>query len=237
MLISIMIPAFDEMENLEKLIPRILEVMKLHPGYAYKIFVICRENENESNLIHLESLEVTPIKRSPSDSFGDAIRSAIISIPENSDFTIFMDADGSHNPLTLPRLIEAALSSKSDVVIASRYIEGGSTDNNVVLRSMSQALNFAFGLVLGIKAKDISTNFKIYKSKSLSKVKLQCHEFDILEELLLELQNQKPLEFRILEIPDHFYNRHHGVSKRKLGPFIIRYMATLIRLKYAGREK
>lgn len=236
MLVSVMIPAFDEMENLEKLLPRITNVTEMHPEYKFEIYVICRESEDERNLIRLTQLGSTPVKRMPSDSFGDAIRSAIRSIPENSDYTIFMDADGSHNPLTIPRLVAEAISSDSDVVIASRYVAGGTTDNNALLRSMSRVLNYVFGLVLGIQAKDISTNFKIYNSKSLGKVALQCQQFDILEELLLKLQNQSPENFKILEIPDHFYNRDLGESKRKLGPFIIRYVATLIRLKYSAKK-
>ena len=236
MLVSVMIPAFDEMDNLEKLIPRISKITEQHPEYDFEILVICREREAEGNLVRLSQLGATPIKRSPSDSFGDAIRSAIRNIPENSDYTIFMDADGSHNPLTIPRLIAAANSSNSDIVIASRYIQGGSSDNNIFLRSMSRVLNYVFGLVLGIQARDLSTNFKLYKSESLRKVKLRCHQFDILEELLLELQNQKPKNFNIFEIPDHFYNRDRGESKRKLGPFIIRYVITLIRLKRVANK-
>ena len=161
MLVSVMIPAFDEMDNLEKLIPRISKITEQHPEYDFEILVICREREAEGNLVRLSQLGATPIKRSPSDSFGDAIRSAIRNIPENSDYTIFMDADGSHNPLTIPRLIAAANSSNSDIVIASRYIQGGSSDNNIFLRSMSRVLNYVFGLVLGIQARDLSTNFKL----------------------------------------------------------------------------
>ena len=109
---------------------------------------------------------------------------------------------------------------------------GGSSDNGITLRLMSRVLNTIFSLVLEIKAKDISTSFKAYRSNSLRQVNLSCNDFDILEELLLKLQRQKPTTFNVIEIPDHFYNRMSGESKRRLGPFIIGYVTTLYRLKY-----
>jgi dolichol-phosphate mannosyltransferase len=143
-----------------------------------------------------------------------------------------MDADGSHNPMTVRKLLKETSGEKVDVVIASRYVDGGSTDNQYLLKLMSKTLNFVYGKVLGINAQDISTNFKLYSSKELKKVSLTCNEFDILEELLLKLKRQKFNDFSIIEVPDHFHNRVHGVSKRKLGPFIVGYVITLFRLRF-----
>jgi dolichol-phosphate mannosyltransferase len=141
-----------------------------------------------------------------------------------------LDADGSHDPNTIPKLIHAIDSSDADVVVASRYVKGGRTDNGLILRIMSRVLNLIFGLVLGIKVRDISTNFKIYRSEILQELDLKCDKFDILEELLFAIR-RKQGEIRIEEIPDHFHNRELGESKRKLGPFVIGYILTLIRLR------
>ena len=61
--------------------------------------------------------------------------------------------------MTIPRLLEHA--DGNDVVVASRYVPGGQTDNGVVLRVMSRSLNACFRLVLGIPCHDVSTNFKL----------------------------------------------------------------------------
>jgi len=64
----------------------------------------------------------------------------------------------------------------------------------------------------------------------LSESKLVCKNYDIVEEILLEAKKIKP-DLNVSEIPDHFHERVHGDSKRKLSVFIATYLATLIRLK------
>ncbi|CAM8619871.1 glycosyltransferase [Candidatus Planktophila dulcis] len=226
--VDVIIPAYDELPNLRKLIPRITSV--LEPGYKFKIKVIVRHHEPDEVLEEILNLGATPIRRFGQDSFGDAIRTGIASISSDSTYTVFLDADGSHDPNTIPKLIYAIDSSDADVVVASRYVKGGKTDNGLILRIMSRVLNLIFGLVLGIKVRDISTNFKIYRSEILQELELKCDKFDILEELLFAIR-RKQGEIRIKEIPDHFHNRELGESKRKLGPFVIGYILTLIRLR------
>jgi len=230
-----MIPAYDELSNLELLIPILHEVLEPSLKDDFKVFIIVRNQEKDEVFSRIKSLGVTPVRRFPSDSFGDAIRTGISMIESSSDFTVFMDADGSHSPKTIPRLIECIKSQDADVVIASRYANGGSSDNGIVLRAMSKILNKVFATVLGIKAKDISTNFKVYQSRSLLQVNLECNAFDILEELLLKLQRLNKRNFKVIEIPDHFYNRISGESKRRLGLFILGYITTLFRLKFKSK--
>jgi dolichol-phosphate mannosyltransferase len=232
MLVNVMIPAYDELSNLEILLPKIKEVAALNTVDTFQICIILRNQESPELIKQLRSYGVEVLQRSPTDSFGDAIRSAILHLKAESEITIFMDADGSHDPKTIPKLVEEMRSGKIDVAIASRYIGGGSSDNGIILKLMSRTLNIIFSVVLGIKARDISTNFKAYKSSALRQVNLTCNDFDVLEELLLKLQLLKSDEFQVMEIPDHFHNRMTGESKRRLGPFIIGYITTLFRLKY-----
>jgi len=228
-LIDIVIPAYDELPNLRILIPKINSI--LQPSFQFNLNVILRNDESNEVFDEILNLKANPIRRMDGDSFGDAIRTGVKSISPNSKYTVFMDADGSHDPNTIPRLIYAIENTGSDVVVASRYVKGGKTDNGVVLRMMSRILNLIFGIVLGIKARDISTNFKVYKSDVLRGVKLQCNNFDILEELLIQIRHQSG-KIKVEEIPDHFHNRELGESKRRLGPFIVGYILTLIRLRF-----
>jgi dolichol-phosphate mannosyltransferase len=143
-----------------------------------------------------------------------------------------MDADGSHDPATIPRLLSARC--HADIVIASRYVKGGRTDNGFVLTAMSRSLNVAYGLVLGLKCHDVSTNFKLYKYDQIRAVDLACRNFDVVEELLFRVRQQVGASLRILEIPDYFRERDEGVTKRQLGPFVASYLATLIKLRVKG---
>ena len=226
--LTIIIPALNEIENLRVLIP---EIHAQTPQYGeIEILVVLPTKSTIEETSELKNLSSKPITRNPSDSFGDAIRSGIANVRESSTHVIFMDADGSHNPKTLPRLIDTSIDGEFDIVIASRYVKGGTTENTFILKTMSKILNNTFALVLGLKIKDISTNYKIFRRDLLNQSKLICNNYDIVEEILLESKKIKPA-LKLFEIPDHFHERLYGESKRKLSLFIFTYIITLVRLR------
>jgi dolichol-phosphate mannosyltransferase len=100
---------------------------------------------------------------------------------------------------------------------------------------MSRALNLAFRLVVGIQARDLSTNFKAFRSELLLGASLTSKNFEAVEEILLIAQKRNGSKLRILEIPDHFRARLHGHSKRKLGQFIGSYLLSLWRMRQQVR--
>jgi dolichol-phosphate mannosyltransferase len=146
-------------------------------------------------------------------------------------YIIVMDADGSHNPNTIPRLLAKIEESGATVVVASRYIKGGGSANSLILRIMSRVLNRVYSIVLGINAQDVSNNYKIYRAEALRNIQLKCSNFDVVEEILLEMKRQQGSDFIIEEIPDFFQERNSGRSKRNLFLFMISYGVTLIRLR------
>ena len=96
---------------------------------------------------------------------------------------------------------------------------------------MSHILNGMFRFFLGIKAKDISTDYRMYYTEQLKNVSLSCHNYDVLQEVLLRLRLNKPdKKLKIGEVPIEFDKRIYGESKRRLIPFILSYMKTLCRL-------
>ncbi len=230
-IIEINIPAFDENENLKFLIPQILEEVAHCEDFIFRLKVIVRSDEPQSTFDLLDNLNVEGIRRKPDNSFGSAISTGISTIERKSKYVIFMDADGSHQPATIIKLANQAKQSGADIVIASRYVVGGETDNSMILRLMSKTLNKIFGVILGIQCKDISTNFKIYKSSLLRDIELSCKNFDVVEELLLKVKVTAGPNYSFLEIPDHFQQRKFGESKRQLTIFIFSYIITLVKLR------
>ena len=227
-------PAYDELPNLRELLPRIDEVISGLDGVEYEIVVVVPGFTTTDDMAELVSLGALPVLRGPTDSFGDAIRCGIESADIGSDFLVIMDADGSHDPATIPRLLDAA--EGAHVVVASRYTAGGITDNSVALRIMSQTLNLAYRIILGIECRDVSTNFKLYRREDLVDITLTSADFDVVEELLFRLKMIHGKALVISEIPDHFFERKHGVTKRKIGPFIVSYLKTLVHLSLLGRR-
>lgn len=98
-----------------------------------------------------------------------------------------MDADGSHAPEFVPTLFGAR--GGQDVVIASRYVEGGETDNRAYLILLSRFVNLAYSIVLGLNVKDVSNSFKLYDGDQARSIQLTSDNFDIIEELLYKMKN------------------------------------------------
>lgn len=232
--LSVVMPAYDEIANLRVLIPAIWEAVGAEALSEVQIVTVVRRQTSPSDDAELRALGAVVVHRAPSDSFGDAMRSGIAAVSASSDLVLTMDADGSHDPRRIPAMVARA--ATADVVVASRYVEGGRSDNGLALRLMSRALNRAYSLVLGIDCRDVSTNFKLFHRHDLVDLTLTCEAFDVVEELLFQVARRHGSAFRVVEVPDHFRERLSGVSQRRLGPFIAAYLVTLARLRrQAGR--
>ncbi|MEI8080504.1 MAG: glycosyltransferase [Actinomycetes bacterium] len=232
--LSIVIPAYDELPNLRELLPRIATTVGAIPGVNTEILVIVPTVTAEPELAEIAGLGARAIARKPTDAFGDAIRSGIAAVSPVSDHVIIMDADGSHDPVTIPRLLQAR--QGAHVVVASRYTHGGTTDNTFSQRTMSRILNYTYSVILGIKCRDVSTNYKLYRNADLQQVVLASRDFDIVEEMMCRIKSLHGRSFVVREVPDHFYERNHGQTKRRLGPFIVSYLTTLVRLRWQTRR-
>ena len=225
--VSVIIPAYKEAENLKEILPKLSEIMR-NSGYSYEILVIDTiETTDNTEEICLQNNAVY-IKREDDDKYCNAVKTGVNSA--NGIKTIFMDADGSHSPEFLIELLKHK--DDFDVVIASRYIEGGKTDNNFILKFLSQTLNKTYGLFLGLKCKDISNSLKLYNTSQLKALHLKCENFDVIEEILFKL-NKHNKNFKIKEIPYYFRNRKYGKTKRNLITFTLSYIFTLIKLKFS----
>ncbi|HEY8211869.1 MAG TPA: glycosyltransferase, partial [Myxococcaceae bacterium] len=167
------------------------------------------------------------LARSPTNSFGDAVRTGIAAAAGR--WIIFMDADGSHAPEFIPQLLEHGESS--DIVIASRYIQGGHTENTWALKQMSRVLNLSYSIILNLKVKDVSNSFKLYRADLLREPALRCQNFDIIEELLFKI-SRAHRDVRIKEVPFTFKKRMFGETKRSLLLFILTYLFTMLKLRF-----
>ncbi len=223
--LSVVIPSFLEEENLRILLPRIRKIVS-DITESFEIIVVDSFEPLDNTRLACEEFQVTYVNRALNNDFGNAVRTGIEQA--KGRYILFMDADGSHPPEFIPKLFERR--EDYDVVIASRYIEGGFTENNRVLILMSQILNLTYRLILGLDCKDVSNSFKIYKSALLKELNLNCRNFDIIEEILFKLNKRRKI--KILEIPTTFKKRMFGESKRNLLMFILGYIITILKLRF-----
>ena len=223
--LSVVLPAYLEEENLRFLLPRLLTTLQ-ETGLTHEIVVVDTVEPLDGTAAVCAQEGARYVNRQPGNSFGDAVRTGIEQA--QGERVIFMDADGSHTPEFVQQLLNA--SAGQDVVIASRYVEGGFTDNSAALIAMSRLLNWTYSKVLGLHCKDVSNSFKLYQSHQLKALNLTCANFDIVEEILHKLNRAKP-GLAIREIPYSFKQRAFGKTKRNLVVFMFTYLQTIIRLK------
>jgi dolichol-phosphate mannosyltransferase len=223
--LSVILPSYLEEENLRILLPRINEVIS-NMGISSEILVIDTKLPMDGTQEVCEQYNAKYINRENGNYYGDAVRTGIRK--SSGKHILFIDADGSHTPEFIPKLY--ALADDFDVVIASRYIDEGQTENSMILTAMSKILNWTYGVVLNLPCKDVSNSFKIYRRSQISQIDLKCNNFDIVEEILYKI-NKNNCPIKIKEIPYVFRKRMFGQTKRNLVIFMITYLYTMFRLR------
>lgn len=130
----------------------------------------------------------------------------------NYEWLITLDADWSHPPEALPRLVAAA--EQADLAIGSRYCPGGAVEGWPRRRQwISRIVNTAASRVARLPARDCSTAYRMYRVSLLKQVdfsKLQATGYAYLEEILWRLAQ---LGARVVEVPITFHERRAGASK------------------------
>lgn len=226
MILSIILPSYLEEENLRILLPRINYVISCMDILS-EILVIDTQVPMDNTQSVCDRYSVKYINRERGNSYGDAVRTGI----EKSCgfYILFMDADGSHTPEFIPKLYSYA--NEYHVVIASRYIEQGRTENSFLLTAMSKVLNWTYGVILNLPCKDVSNSFKIYRRDQINQINLKCNNFDVVEEIIYKINKNNPTT-KFKEVPYVFRKRMFGQTKRNLLVFVVTYLFTIIRLRF-----
>ncbi len=196
--ISVVLLAYKEEENLKVLLPQIIDNVK-KTGEEFEILVIDTAEPLDNTKGVCEEFGARYINQEE-PAFAGAFKTGI-KYAEMDKFLI-LDSDGSHNPKYIPGIYKKFTKENCDVVIGSRYVKGGKTNDAKSSIIMSHILNGMFRFFLGIKAKDISTDYRMYHTNELKKVSLSCHNYDVLQEVLLRLRlNKKDKKLKIGEVP------------------------------------
>ena len=224
--LSIVIPSYLEEENLRVLLPRIIGSTK-ELNIPFEVLIMDTQEPMDNTRAVCAEHGVRYINREKGNKYGDAIRTSLKYATGN--YVLYMDADGSHSPEFIKNMYQSR--ADNDIVIASRYIDGGGSDNTGTLIFMSWMVNFIYSALFNLKCKDVSNSFKLYKRDKLAALELRSDNFDIIEEILIKLK-RKNKQLKLKEIPYVFKERMFGHTKRNLFAFAISYVFTLIKLKF-----
>ena len=206
MLISVVIPVFNEELTIGNVIERLTLVMQ-KLGFNYEIIVVddCSVDKSRefsrSPRVKVFSLKIHMGK-------GYALRAGFAKAKGEIITTI--DSDGSHRPEELPRLLTPILQNKSDLVIGSRYL--GLTP--VAAKKLNAAgvrlFNFLVKILTGTAVSDSQSGYRAMTSAVLRNMHLKSGGYEIESEMLVKTSRH---DFRVVEVPISFEQRTYGTSR------------------------
>ena len=214
--ISVITPTYNEAENLPKLVSalftlpldlRVLVVDDNSPDGTGKIADAIAAQDKRLSVIH------RPGKLGLRSAYLNAFQQVL---QGDVDVVVQMDADFSHDPAVLVDMVDRIASC--DIVIGSRYVEGGSVDEHWPLERkwLSAFGNFYSRSILGIPLRDVTTGYRLWRREvlqamPLDRVRASGYVFQVEMAYLAYC-----LEYRIREMPIYFADRHWGQSKISL---------------------
>ena len=214
----ICLPTYNERENL----PRVIDALE---PLGVGVLVIDDNSPDGTGELadHLaaEREWVSVLHRERKEGLGPAYLAGFReALDADAEYVLEMDADLSHDPAAVPRLIEACVSG-ADVALGSRYVEGGGTENwGLARRVVSAGGSLYARVILGLDIRDLTGGFKCFRREVLERIDLDAvtskgYAFQI--ELTYRAVRAG---YEIVEVPIVFTDRTHGHSKMSRAIFL-----------------
>lgn len=209
----VVLPTYEEATNVERLVgetlaklptgAQILIVDDNSPDGTGKIAARLAEEQDAVHVLH------RPAKEGLGPAYIAGFRQALAA---DAGLIVEMDADFSHEPAYLPRLLESA--RHADLVIGSRYVPGGEvSDWGPLRRAISHGGSTYARLVLGVGVRDLTGGFKCFRREVLEAIDLgavRSHGYAFQVEMTYRAIE---LGFEVVEVPIVFRDREAGSSK------------------------
>ena len=217
MQITIIIPTYNEAENLPKLVSALFSLnLDIHllivddksPDGTGKIADgLATRHPQKIDVLHREG------KQGLRTAYLTGIR---LALAMDTDAVAQMDADFSHDPARLIEMVE--LLKNRDVVLGSRYIPGGRVDEKWPLwrKALSAFGNFYARTILSLKLRDVTTGYRLWRREALEGMpleRIQSNGYVFLVEMIYMAYS---LGYRVGEVPIYFADRQWGKSKMSL---------------------
>ena len=212
----IIVPTFNELANAPILIERIFKHI---PNSHILIIDDGSPDKTGEKIKELQSkypATLFLLERARKSGLGSAYRTGFAwGLERGYEELIEMDADLSHRVRDLKKMIDAKeLKPNTDLVIGSRWMPGGRTENWSKSRELlSRAANLYVRAMLGMGVKDSTAGFRIYSSSILKKLNLDAMKSEGYSFQIEMTRAVHKLGGKIIEVPITFRERENGVSK------------------------
>lgn len=212
MKVLVVIPTYNERDNIVRLLPEVLS-----QGEGICVLVVDDNSPDGTGDVVARMAEkddrVLLLRRKGKLGLGSAYREGFkLALQKGADFVIEMDADFSHDPKSIPTLLNRA--ETDDLVVGSRYLTGVSVVNWPIRRLLlSYCATLYTRLITGLRISDCTSGFKCFRREVLERIDLDGIRSDGYS-FQIEM-NYRCMEkgFSIGEIPIIFIDRHAGTSK------------------------
>ncbi|RMG79540.1 MAG: polyprenol monophosphomannose synthase [Bacteroidetes bacterium] len=226
----VIIPTYNEKDNIEKMIDTVFSL----PKEFHLLIVDDNSPDGTAQLVKTYQKKYPEklflIERKGKLGLGTAyIEGFKWALERHYEYVFEMDADFSHNPEDLIRLYKACAEGNADVAIGSRYVKGGKVENWPVTRiMMSYFASVYVRMILWMNIKDTTAGFVCYKRKVLETINLEKIRF-IGYAFQIEMKYTAWLHgFKLVEIPITFKDREIGQSKMSTKIFKEAFWGVLI---------
>ena len=229
-MISAVLAAWDERENVEPLTRRLAAVLDGLAGSRWEIVYVVEGTDGTRDVLEVLSREMPGLRvfyQPEPQGLGAAFRRGFAAAAADADVVVTMDADLNHQPEELPRLLDAFLRRGSDILVGSRFAPGGTVDRMPTWKTvLSRGLNPVMKMVFRMNVRDLTSGYRLYRREVLRTVPFSSNNFAFLPELLFEAAARG---LCIEEEPIRFTYRIHGHSKMRLWKTSRSYLGLFLR--------
>jgi len=205
MLISIVVPVFNEESTVGNIIERLKTTMQ-EKGFVYEIIVVDDCSEDKSvEISKSQKVRVYTLRKHMGK--GYALRMGFAQA--KGEITVTIDSDGSHRPEELPRLLSPILKDEADFIIGSRFLLEREMSTKRINRLGVHLFNVLIRLLTGKRTSDSQSGYRAIKSASLRSLNFKSNEYEIESEMLVKAAEK---HLRIKEVPVSFEQRTFGKS-------------------------
>jgi len=218
--IAVVLPTYNEADNLEEMVDTLFSL----PLENLRLVIVDDDSPDGTGALadklaqryNQVQTRISVIHRPQKGGLGTAYVAGFQrALSDGADFVVQMDADFSHSPTYILQMLGVVFATGMDVVIGSRYVPGGSLDENWSWwRSLlSKWANVYCRTVLKIRVRDMTAGFKLWQRSALQDIKLHTIRSNgYIFQVEMAYLSEK-LGFHIIELPIHFEDRRVGQSK------------------------
>lgn len=235
--LTVVIAAYDEEGNVEPLTRRLARSLSTLAGWAWEVVYVVEGTDRTREILEGLSEEIPGLRilyQERPSGIGNAFRRGFAAVDEDTDWIVTLDADLNHQPEEIPHLLEAARRRGCDVLVGSRFLDGSAVEGTPLWkRFLSGTMNHLMRFLYGLRIKDKTSGFRVYRAEVLRRITFESNAFAFLPEILIRAYRAG---YALGEEPIRFIYRQEGRSKMGIGSTTLSYLKLLWPSRRSGRE-